>query len=231
MTDHEARIAELSTALAAAATTRVAYEASIREKDKLLQSKEKEVEEISMKIAELQTEVVIARAELDGAYGSRAQRAAEVASNPLIQREIDALTNKNIALQEQIDALHSKNFTLQGEIATLQAVRQGPSPASAEQEAKVKELKRELEETIEEYELMTKASIEWEREREKLEGEIDKLRDEREGLETQLSDEKVRWMGLKSPCGDGTPASAGRAGGKEKGGRGVADAEKTAGSG
>jgi predicted nucleic acid-binding Zn-ribbon protein len=209
MTDHEARIAELSTALAAAATTRVAYEASIREKDKLLQSKEKEVEEISMKIAELQTEVVIARAELDGAYGSRAQRAAEVASNPLIQREIDALTNKNITLQEQIDALHSKNFTLQGEIATLQAVRQGPSPASAEQEAKVKELKRELEETIEEYELMTKASIEWEREREKLEGEIDKLRDEREGLETQLSDEKVRWMGLKSPGGDGTPASAG----------------------
>jgi hypothetical protein len=210
MTNHEARIAELSTALAAAATTRVAYEASIREKDKLLQSKEKEVEEISMKIAELQTEVVIARAELDGAYGSRAQRAAEVASNPLIQKEIDALTNKNIALQEQIDALHSKNFTLQGEIATLQAVRPpGPSPASAEQEAKVKELKRELEETIEEYELMTKASIEWERERERLEGEIDKLRDEREGLETQLSDEKVRWMGLKSPGGDGAPASAG----------------------
>ncbi|KAF7856896.1 hypothetical protein EAF04_009657 [Stromatinia cepivora] len=203
LSGHEARIAELSTAVAAAATTRVAHEKSLREKDRLLAEKEKEVEDISMKVAELQTEVVIARAELDGAYGSRAQRAAEVASNPAIQREIDAMTNRNKALQEQMDALHNKNFMLQGEIAELQAAR-SPSPAiSAEAEAKVKELKKELEETIVEYEAMTKASIEWEKEREKLEGDIDKLRNERENLESQLSDEKVKWLGMKSP-GDGS---------------------------
>ncbi|KAB8304544.1 hypothetical protein EYC80_003928 [Monilinia laxa] len=202
LSGHEARIAELSTAVAAAATTRVAHENSLREKDKLLAEKEKEVEDISMKVAELQTEVVIARAELDGAYGSRAQRAAEVASNPAIQREIDAMTNKNKALQEQMDALHNKNFMLQGEIAALQAAR-SPAPNNAEAEAKLKELKKELAETIEEYEVMTKASIEWEKEREKLEAEIDKLRDEKENLESQLSDEKVRWLGMKSP-GDGS---------------------------
>ncbi|KAG4034891.1 hypothetical protein MFRU_002g02400 [Monilinia fructicola] len=205
LSGHEARIAELSTAVAAAATTRVAHENSLREKDRLLAEKEKEVEDISMKVAELQTEVVIARAELDGAYGSRAQRAAEVASNPAIQREIDAMTNKNKALQEQMDALHNKNFMLQGEIAALQAAR-SPAPNNAEAEAKLKELKKELAEAIEEYEVMTKASIEWEKEREKLEAEIDKLRDERESLESQLSDEKVRWLGMKSPSdGSVTP--------------------------
>jgi hypothetical protein len=64
-------------------------------------------------------------------------------------------------------------------------------------------LKKELEETIEEYEQMTKASIEWEKEREQLESTIDKLRDERENLEAQLSDERVRWLGMKSPGVDG----------------------------
>ncbi|KFZ05638.1 hypothetical protein V501_08162, partial [Pseudogymnoascus sp. VKM F-4519 (FW-2642)] len=102
---------------------------------------EDELDAKNMEIARLQTEVTIARAELDGAYGSRAQRAAEVASNPAIQKELDAL-------------------------------------------------RRELGETIEEYEVLTKASIEGERERELLEKEIDRLRDEREALEAKLSDER-----------------------------------------
>jgi predicted nucleic acid-binding Zn-ribbon protein len=121
---------------------------------------EDELDAKNMEIARLQTEVTIARAELDGAYGSRAQRAAEVASNPAIQKELDAL-------------------------------------------------RRELGETIEEYEVLTKASIEGERERELLEKEIDRLRDEREALEAKLSDERVRWMGMKSPGPDGAGGPAG----------------------
>jgi len=35
---------------------------------------------------------------------------------------------------------------------------------------------------------------------------IDKLRDEREKLEAELSDEKVRWLGMKSPGPDGGSA-------------------------
>ncbi|KFY78990.1 hypothetical protein V499_01940 [Pseudogymnoascus sp. VKM F-103] len=121
---------------------------------------EDELDAKNMEIARLQTEVTIARAELDGAYGSRAQRAAEVASNPAIQKELDAL-------------------------------------------------RRELGETIEEYEVLTKASIEGERERELLEKEIDRLRDEREALEAKLSDERVRWMGMKSPGPDGAGGQLG----------------------
>lgn len=167
----ESKIAELAV-----------FQTTALEKGKELERREKEMEEMNVRLAELQTEVTIARAELDGAYGSRAERAAEVAANPAIQKEIDGLNAKNSALASQI--------------ASLKAQPQGDPE-------QVKTLKKELEETIEEYEQMTKASIEWEKEREQLEGAIDRLRDEREKLEGELGDEKVRWLGMKSPGVEG----------------------------
>jgi len=145
-------------------------------------------------VARLQTEVTIARAELDGAYGTRAQRAAEVAANPAIQKEIDDLLSRNNTLTTQIDTLREA------------------STKSRAGEAKIDVLKKELEEMMGEYEEMTKASIEWEKEREELESAIDKLRDEREHLDQQLSDEKVRWLGMKSPGVDGSTPTGERMG-------------------
>jgi hypothetical protein len=183
--DSESKIASLTQDLAAAAAAQATFEAGIKEKEKEVLDKEQELDNSNMEIARLQTEVTIARAELDGAYGSRAQRAAEVAANPAIQKEIDDLKERNAKL-----------------IAELAALKQnGPSDGASDE--KMRTLKKELEETIEEYEQMTKASIEWEKEREQLESTIDKLRDERENLEAQLSDEKVRWLGMKSPGVDG----------------------------
>ncbi|KFY19482.1 hypothetical protein V493_07942, partial [Pseudogymnoascus sp. VKM F-4281 (FW-2241)] len=143
----EAHILDLTADLEKAHKAEAQVAASLEEARQAAQAQtsravdEEELDAKNMEIARLQTEVTIARAELDGAYGSRAQRAAEVASNPAVQKELDAL-------------------------------------------------RRELGETIEEYEVLTKASIEGERERELLEKEIDRLRDEREGLEAKLSDEK-----------------------------------------
>ncbi|KAH8819947.1 Up-regulated during septation-domain-containing protein [Xylogone sp. PMI_703] len=190
----ESQIESLSAELAAAKAAQSAAEEAVKQKEQEVEQKgveigkkEKDLEEMSMDVARLQTEVTIARAELDGAYGSRAERAAEVAANPAIQREIDELSRKNA--------------TLTSELADLQA---GSGATSKEMQSRIDVLKKELEETIEEYEQMTKLSIEWEKEREALEGSIDKLRDEKESLETQLSEEKVKWLGIKSP-GDLTP--------------------------
>ncbi|PVH79703.1 hypothetical protein DL98DRAFT_375468, partial [Cadophora sp. DSE1049] len=191
MADSESKIATLTQELAAAAAAKVTFEKGAQEKEQALAAKEKEMEDMNMEIARLQTEVTIARAELDGAYGSRAQRAAEVAANPAIQKEIDTLTKSNSSLAAEIAALKEKGTS------------------SPDADAKMATLKKELEETIEEYEQMTKASIEWEKERESLEGTIDKLRDERENLEAQLSDEKVRWLGMKSPGFDGSGSAGG----------------------
>jgi chromosome segregation ATPase len=183
--DSERKIATLVQELAAAAAAQAIFESGIKGKEREVLDKEQELDNSNMEIARLQTEVTIARAELDGAYGSRAQRAAEVAANPVIQKEIDDLKERNVALTAQLSALKQND------------------PSGGASDEKMRTLKKELEETIEEYEQMTKASIEWEKEREQLESTIDKLRDERENLEAQLSDEKVRWLGMKSPGVDG----------------------------
>ncbi|TVY27178.1 hypothetical protein LHYA1_G004678 [Lachnellula hyalina] len=174
--DHSITVAELQTKISE-------NERSAQDARQALEAKEKGQEEMNMELARLQTEVTIARAELDGAYGSRAQRAAEVAANPAIQKEIDDLSKKNTSLVSELTELKAKGT------------------ANPEMEEKMRTLKTELAETIEEYEQMTKANIEWEKERESLEQMIDKLRDEREKLDAELSDEKVRWLGMKSPGG------------------------------
>jgi hypothetical protein len=186
ISDSQAKIATLTQELATAAAAQATFEASIKQKEKEVEDKEQEMEDMNMEIARLQTEVTIARAELDGAYGTRAQRAAEVAANPAIQKEIDTLTKKNASLAAELAALQQRGAS------------------SSDGDEKMRILKKELEETIEEYEQMAKASIEWEKEREQLESTIDKLRDERENLEAQLSDEQVRWLGMKSPGVDGS---------------------------
>lgn len=66
-------------------------------KEKDLTVKEEEMMQLNMTIAELKTEVTIARAELDGAYGTRAERAADVAA---IKQSAEA-----VKLQNQIDRL------------------------------------------------------------------------------------------------------------------------------
>jgi len=194
LSESESKIATVTAELAAAAAAKSSAEALLKEKEAEVEEKEKEMEGMNHELARLQTEVTIARAELDGAYGTRAQRAAEVAANPVIQREIDDLNKKNASLS--------------AEIAALKASTASAGQGSKESDERTRTLKKELEETIEEYEVMTKASIEWEKEREKLEETIDKLRDQRENLEAQLSDEKVRWLGMQSPAGEGPAGPA-----------------------
>lgn len=141
----------------------------------------------------LQTELTVARAELDGAYGTRAQRAAEVASHPALLREISDLKEQNQALSE--------------EVATGKSEQE--AAGNAESQQRIQTLQKELSETIAEYEVMTKSSIEYEKEREQLENTIDGLRDRCETLESQLSDDKVQSLGVKSPGRPGSRESQG----------------------
>ena len=144
-----------------------------------------EMQNFEGEMVRLQTELTVARAELDGAYGTRAQRAAEVAQHP--------------ALIAEVAQLKETNSSLTTELAAIKAKHEAAGTGSAELQARVQTLQKELSETITEYEIMTKSSIEYEKERESLENTIDGSRDRIETLETQLSDEKVRWLGMKSP--------------------------------
>lgn len=140
----------------------------------------------------LQTELTVAKAELDGAYGTRAQRAAEVASHPAMQKDIEGLSERNAVLLEELAGLKTQH-----------------DAGNAELSQRVLALQKELSETIGEYEVMTKSSIEYEKEREQLENTIDTLRDRVEVLETQISDGKVESLGIDVPGKPGSRESQG----------------------
>jgi septal ring factor EnvC (AmiA/AmiB activator) len=140
-----------------------------------------EIKDLESAVVRAQTDLIVVRAELDGAYGTRAQRAADVTMNPAVQKEMDELNDKNTSLQNEIKYLKTQDS------------------GGDELKKKVTMLQKELKETIEDYEQMTKASIEFEKDREQLEASVDAMREKCEGLEGQLSEEKVKWLGMKSP--------------------------------
>ncbi|KAM0250912.1 hypothetical protein ACHAQJ_008447 [Trichoderma viride] len=80
-------------------------------KENEIAQKDSDLEQLNMTLVELKTELTIARAELDGAYGSRAERAADAA----------ALSNQNeiIRLQGLVESLKKE---LAGTVQDLQAI-------------------------------------------------------------------------------------------------------------
>lgn len=125
------------------------------EKDNQVQAREAELNnargqvdqqhtDLEAELVRLTTELTVAKAELDAAYGSRAERQKEASG-----RE--------------------------------------------------KKLEEELRSTLQEFEELTKASVDSEKERDKLEAAVDQLRERVEEAEASLSDEKTRWLGFGSP--------------------------------
>ena len=175
----------LSAELQQTASQQAVLQQAVQTKSKEADKARNEMQRFEGEMVRLQTELTVARAELDGAYGTRAQRAAEVAQHPALIAEVEQLKGQNAAIEKDL-AAHKTKYEAAGS-------------GNAELTARVQTLQKELSETIGEYEIMTKSSIEYEKERESLESTIDGLRDRVEALETQLSDEKVRWLGMKSP--------------------------------
>jgi chromosome segregation ATPase len=98
----ESELAALHTQLSTtttAAETAAAEAAALRDD---LQSKDDELDRMNMMVVELKTEVAFAKAELDGAYGSRKQRAKEAAAlNNSSQSE--ELNNQIVRLRAELE--------------------------------------------------------------------------------------------------------------------------------
>ncbi|KAK4070119.1 uncharacterized protein Triagg1_6540 [Trichoderma aggressivum f. europaeum] len=75
--------------------------ASYTDKEKEIAQKDADLEQLNMTLVEIKTELTFARAELDGAYGSRAERAADAAalSN---QEEVVRLTGQVERLKKEL---------------------------------------------------------------------------------------------------------------------------------
>ncbi|EGE82679.1 involucrin repeat protein [Blastomyces dermatitidis ATCC 18188] len=156
--------------------------------DKALQKLQSEYDELESEMIRVRTELTMVQAELDGAYGSRAERAAQVAANPAIQKEIDDLNQLNRSLTEEISILRAEQLN-----------NSNDGDGKSGLQTRIQMLEKELRDTIDDYEVMTKASIEFEKERDKLETFIDNLRDRCESLESKLCEERVQNLGNSSP--------------------------------
>ena len=150
-------------------------------KESELMKSQEETRSLEADFVRVQTELTMVKAELDGVHGTRAQRAADASTNAAMQKQVDNLNTRNIDLQKQLESIQS----------------QAGSKRQSEQNLQkhVETLEKELRETIGDYEHMTKASIDFEKERDQMEASIDELREKCDGLETQLSDEKMKWLG------------------------------------
>ncbi|KAH7383286.1 Up-regulated during septation-domain-containing protein [Pyrenochaeta sp. MPI-SDFR-AT-0127] len=179
------RINQVTAALKTVTMEKEAAEARSLDATNTLNAKEEEFRNLEGEIVRLTTELTFAKAELDGAYGTRAQRAADSAANPAIKRELDELSDRNQAFKDELEALRK--------------VQDAASQSEAEARQSERNLKAELSGMAAEYEALTRDAIQNEKDRDMLESHIDKLRDEKEALERELSDEKVKWLGVRSP--------------------------------
>ncbi|OLN92025.1 hypothetical protein CCHL11_01612 [Colletotrichum chlorophyti] len=136
----------LKTKLAGAEKAAVEKQQEAAAKDKEVKEKEEELERFNMMIVELKTELTIAQAELDGAYGSRKERANQVAAvqstaevtqlktevNRLKEelsstlKELENITAETINAEREKFEVESKlddalavKSTLEGEVASL----------------------------------------------------------------------------------------------------------------
>lgn len=135
-----------------------------------------EMENLESEVVRLTTELTMAKADLDGAYGTRQERKKEAG---VAAQDMEALEKLK---DQEIEALR-KN-----------------------QADRTKLLETELQDMMEEFQAMTRESLELEKERGQLEGLIDGLRERVDQLEQQLADERVQAIGVKTPGGNLDPA-------------------------
>lgn len=169
---------------------------NIEQKDKQIEKMDIEMRELIERVAQLSTEAVIAKAELDQAYGSKSQRAAETAAaaRAAAAREAAKSTAIDPAFLQELDELAAQNQSLLDEISALKAA----NSSIQNFEKRNQLLQAELNGMLQDFEGLTKQSIEFENERVQLEGVVDRLREKAEELEAALADERVRMLGSRS---------------------------------
>ncbi|ATY66554.1 involucrin repeat [Cordyceps militaris] len=147
------RAAELEIAIAdkrVAEEAVSALQADMKLKDKILKNKDNDIDELNMTLAELKTEVTIARAELDGAYGTRAERAADVAAlknNAEVQRlsnQIEKLKKELAGTAEDLESITKETLGAEREKVELESKLDETLQAKQKVEAEVEKAREQI---------------------------------------------------------------------------------------
>ncbi|KAK5113850.1 hypothetical protein LTR62_003234 [Meristemomyces frigidus] len=168
-----------------------------------------EMQDLESEVVRLTTELTMAKAELDGAYGSRAERAKEAQAAELDERNRQ-MADELARLQGDHEGLRSVHASTLAEMETMRHSNVNTAPIGVSPEH-AKNLEAELRGMTDAFQDLTKESVELEKERGQLEDLIDSLRERCDELEGLVGDEKVRMMGIRSPGGVGSPGVNGGA--------------------
>ena len=205
----EAEIESLTAQLNESNEAKTAAEKAAQDKQAEVDSKQKEVEESQKElgetmgmVAELKMEAALAKAELDGAYGTRKERAAEAAAlhdsseNGKMQNRIAALEKELRGTAKDLTDVVQQSLESEKKIGALEAELDKVTAERArlrnEREVANQELDRRLREASEEA---TRAE-------ERLTEDINHLRRERERLQEELDNERLRSASMPlSPAG------------------------------
>ncbi|KAI0809470.1 hypothetical protein GGR55DRAFT_650065 [Xylaria sp. FL0064] len=188
----EADIEAYTNQLTDANSAKEAAERAAQDKDNIIRAKEQELEHMTGMVAELKMETAMTKAELDGAYGSRKERAAEVA----------ALHNSS-----ETAKMHLRVQSLEQELKATANDLTDVVKQSLESEKKIGELEEELDKAKVERDRLQdeQEKIHEDLERqlqdaagdlERVEAEISRLRKEKEQVQDELDRER-----LKEPSG------------------------------
>lgn len=142
----EAQLGGMTEQLAEVDKIKQAASEEARNLEEEIKAKDEDLEQLNMQVVELKTELTIAKAELDGAYGSRSERAAEAAAltkNSQMKemqmqieklkselsatvKELEELTKETVAserekvdLESRLDEATSTRSTLETELGAL----------------------------------------------------------------------------------------------------------------
>ncbi|KAI1056206.1 hypothetical protein LB507_001948 [Fusarium sp. FIESC RH6] len=120
-------------------------------KKKQLKEKEDELELLNMNFVETKTELTIAQAELDGAYGSRAERAADVAAIKTsgevmkLQNQLTRLKNELAGTVQELEDVTKETLSAEREKIELENKLQDVQVVRRQLEGEVTSLRKQLE--------------------------------------------------------------------------------------
>lgn len=124
-------------------------------KKKQLKEKEDELELLNMNFVETKTELTIAQAELDGAYGSRAERAADVAAIKTsgevmkLQNQLTRLKNELAGTVQELEDVTKETLSAEREKIELENNLQDVQVVRKQLEGEVTALRKQLETDME----------------------------------------------------------------------------------
>ncbi|KAK3320764.1 Up-regulated during septation-domain-containing protein [Cercophora scortea] len=154
LADAETRLSGLQTQLNQANDRLAATDSSAEQLQKAIKDKDDELDRMNMMVIELKTEVAFAKAELDGAYGSRRQRAAEAAAltksseNGELNQQIQKLKDELESTLKDFEDITRDSIKAEKEKLDLEAKLDDALYAKTSLEAEVAALKERLEKEV-----------------------------------------------------------------------------------